>query len=374
MKTLLRGGSVWQSGSFWNDCPIIWENEKIIAVGDACQGIAVDRVIEANGMRVLPGLVDVHTHGRAGYDFGTATEEQMREIKLDYARHGVTSVFATLASGTAEEWHRAIALIQACGYDGIHLEGNFLNPAKKGAHAPSLIVSPDASVLERFLEEIHIPCHISAAYELDTDGSFTACALQHGATLGLAHTAATAEQTRLALARGVTSFTHLYNAMPPLHHREGGPVAVAFLGGGYGELIADGMHVCPEMITLAYKCLGADKTVLITDSMEGTGCPDGEYHIAGMPVNLKNGRAVTPDGALAGSTLNLWDGVKNLMKFASVPLEDAIACATVNPARMVGIDASIGSIAVGRRADLLLVDDSLEIDTVVLCGEELKKQ
>lgn len=374
MKTLLRGGSVWQSSSFWNDCPVIWEGDKIIAVGDACQGIEVDRVIEANGMRVLPGLVDVHTHGRAGYDFGTATEEQMREIKLDYARHGVTSVFATLASGTAEEWHRAIALIQACGYDGIHLEGNFLNPAKKGAHAPSLIVSPDASVLEHFLEEIHIPCHISAAYELDTDGSFTACALQHGATLGLAHTAATAEQTRLALARGVTSFTHLYNAMPPLHHREGGPVAVAFLGGGYGELIADGMHVCPEMIALAYKCLGADKTVLITDSMEGTGCPDGEYHIAGMPVSLKNGRAVTPDGALAGSTLNLWDGVKNLMKFASVPLEDAIACATVNPARMVGIDASVGSIAVGRRADLLLVDNSLEIDTVVLCGEELKKQ
>ena len=373
MKTMLKGGRVWLAdGLFANDCPVLWEDGTILAVGKACGGIKADRVIETDGMTVLPGLVDVHTHGRAGVDFGTATAEQMAAVKRDYARHGVTAVFATLASGTEEEWHRAIAAIQACGFDGIHLEGNYLNPAKKGAHAPALIVSLDADKLASFLDEIHIPCHISAAFELDRDGSFAACALQHGATLGLAHTAATAEETRTAIARGVTSFTHLYKAMPPLHHREGGPVAVAFLGGGYGELIADGMHVCPDMITLAYRCLGKDKTVLITDSMEGTGCPDGEYHIAGMPVSLKNGRAVTPDGALAGSTLDLWDGVKNLMRFADIPLETAIACATVNPARMVGIDGKVGSIDAGKRADLLLVDSNLRIQTVISCGNVLE--
>lgn len=370
MKTLLVGGHVWlPDGTIIENCPVLWEDGKILAVGDC--GAKADRTLNAGSKTVIPGLVDVHTHGRVGYDFNTASAEQMAVMKKDYARHGVTSVFATLASATAEEWLRAIRDIEACGFDGVHLEGRYLNPKKRGAHAPELLVTPNADELERFLKEIHLPCHISAAYELDVDGSFTAKALQYGATLGLAHTMATAEETNLALERGVTSFTHLYNAMPPLHHREAGAVGVALCGGGYAELIADGMHVCPEMIRLAYRCLGKDKTVLITDSMEATGCPDGSYAIAGQPVQVQNGKAVTADGALAGSTLNLWDGVKNLMAFADIPFGEAVACATVNPARMVGIDGTVGSIEVGKRANMLLIDDGMNISTVIYNGEIL---
>ncbi len=372
MKTMLIGGTVLlPDGTLQQSCPIVWEDGVIVSVGKTCTD--ADCVIDADGKTVIPGLVDVHTHGRAGYDFCTATAEQMLQMKQDYIRHGVTSVFATLASGTDEEWTRAIETIEQVGFAGIHFEGRYLNSKKRGAHAAELIGALDAAELERFLSSVTLPCHISAAFELDEDGSFAAMALRHGATLGLAHTAATADQTRLAISRGVTSFTHLYNAMPPLHHREAGPVGVAFCGTSYGELIVDGLHICPDMVALAYRCLGKERTVLITDSMEGTGCPDGTYSIAGQPVELKNGRAVTPDGALAGSTLNLWDGVKNLMQFAGADLTDAVMCATRNPARMVGIDGTVGSIEAGKKADLLLIDKDLNLHTVIANGTVIEE-
>lgn len=293
-------------------------------------------------------------------------------MKADYARHGVTSVMASLASATKEEWIRSIERIEACGFDGIHLEGRYLNHAKKGAHASELLSPLDAADLSECLFHIHVPCHITAALELDQDGSFASCALAHGATLGLGHTCATAEEAKLAVARGATSFTHLYNAMPPLHHREGGAVSVALNGGGYGELIADGIHISPDMILLAYRCLGKDKSVLITDSMAGTGCPDGNYFIAGMPVIVKDGRALTLEGVIAGSTLDLWDGVRNFMVFTGAPLADAIACATINPARMVKIDDHVGSIEAGKRADLLIVNAENEICRIFACGEAVE--
>ncbi len=372
MKKMFAGGRVWNTDhTFSENCPILIEDETIRAVGADCYDASADEVIDITGMTVLPGLVDVHTHGRIGFDFNDATSDQMQLMKEDYARHGVTSVMATLASATREEWLRSIARIEQCGFDGIHLEGRYLNPAKKGAHAAELLVMPSASDLEVCLSAIHLPCHVSAALELDSDGSFSAKALEMGATLGLAHTCATAEQTKLAFRRGATSFTHLFNAMPPLHHREGGAVAVALNGGGYGELIVDGIHLCPDIVRLAYHCLGVDRTVLITDSMAGTGCPDGDYSIAGMPVIVKNGQALTHDGTIAGSTLNLWDGVKNLMAFADCSLADAIACATWNPARMVGLDGIVGSIESGKRADLLLVNETNELRQILYRGEFL---
>jgi len=370
MKHLLIGGRVWRADhTFTENCPVLIENKRLLAVGSSTAAYTADHITDVTGMTVLPGLVDVHTHGRAGFDFNDATAEQMRLMRADYAKHGVTSVMATLASDTKEGWLRSVKLIEECGYAGIHFEGRYLNCAKKGAHAEHLLTPLDPADLEECLSAVHIPCHVSAALELDTDGAFAKKAIEMGSTLGIGHTMATAEEARTAIARGATSFTHLFNAMPPLHHREGGAVSVALCGGGYGELIADGVHICPDMVRLAYRCLGKDRTVLITDSMAGTGCPDGEYTIAGMPVVVKNGRALTTGGVIAGSTLNLWDGVKNLMTFADVSLADAIACATVNPARMVGIDKSVGSIDEGKRADLLLVNAEMDLCRVMHCGE-----
>lgn len=361
MKRWINATVLLEDGAF-HKTTVTTEGGIIRSVGG---GGNADEVIDCAGKYLLPGLVDIHTHGRAGYDFTTATAEQMKRMKKDYARHGVTSLFPTLASATPEQWKRAIANIAVCGFAGVHLEGRYLNPSKRGAHAPELLAPPDPAELEEVLSGNTLPCHLTAAWELDADGAFAACAKQLGATLSLGHTMATTEETLLAIRRGVTCFTHLCNAMPPLHHRAGGAVCTALTSDVYAELIVDGIHVCPEMVRLIYQCKGKDRLILITDSMEATGCPDGVYSIAGQEVFVRNGRAETADGALAGSTLDLWDGVKNLMRFASVSLEDAVRCATLNPARAVGIDKNVGGIAPGKKADLLLVNRDLEIEAVL---------
>ena len=372
MKTLFAGARVYlRDRSFAKNCPVLIEDGRILAVGEECSAYTPDRVIDLTGCMLIPGLVDVHTHGRSGFDFCDADEAALRTMKEDYARHGVTAVMATLASDTKEGWLRSIGRIEAVGFAGIHFEGRYLNPQKRGAHASHLLSSPDPEELEELLSHVSLPTHISMAPELDPNGAFITRAVSLGATVGIGHTAATAAEARRALGQGATSFTHLFNTMPPLHHREGGAVSVALSEGGFAELIVDGVHICPDMVRLAWKCLGVERTVLITDSMSGTGCPDGEYSIAGLPVTVKDGRAITSEGAIAGSTLNLFDGMKNLMAFAGASLEDAIAAATMTPARMVGIDQTVGSIEVGKRADLLVLDAGLDLLRVFCEGREV---
>ena len=148
-------------------------------------------------------------------------------------------------------------------------------------------------------------------------------------------------------------------------------MCVALTGDAWVEVIADGLHICPDMVNLVWSCKSKDKVVLITESMEATGCPDGEYAIAGQKVMVRNGRAETLDGALAGSTLNLWQGVLNFMRFTGAALEDAVATATLNPAQMVGIEDSVGSIEAGKRADLLLIDADCSIKSVIAAGKKI---
>ena len=159
--------------------------------------------------------------------------------------------------------------------------------------------------------------------------------------------------------------------MPPLHHRDGGAVAACLLGDAFAELICDGIHIVPEIVSLVYKCKGEDGLVLISDSMEATGCRDGEYSIAGNPVTVKNGKALTHSGALAGSTLTLDVAVQNLMDFCNIPLSKALPCATEAPAREVGIFDECGSIDVGKRADMLFIapdEKKLQIKKIMLRG------
>ncbi len=340
---------------------------------------AVDEVFDAHGQAIIPGLVDVHTHGRAGGDFGSAEGEQLTRTLSSYLASGVTTVLPTLASAPLDDLHSAIDRINAAAETakddptlpyvaGIHLEGRYLNPAKRGAHAPELLAPLDADELEPLLSRIHGARHLSAALELEGGDAFLDRALSLGATVGLGHSAADyATATRL-IGRGAIAMTHLFNAMPPLHHRDGGAVAAGLLSSTtFCELICDGVHIAPEMVKLAYT-LARERLVLITDSMEATGCPDGEYRIAGMPVTVKDGRAVTHDGAIAGSTLSLWQAVLNLSAFAEIPLEDALFAATMAPAREIGLADEIGSLEVGKRADLLVLNDRLTTVDRIMCG------
>ena len=347
---------------------------RIAAVGNVPEGIE-DEEIDLEGAAVLPGLLDVHTHGCMGADFVSCGEDVLPAMTDFYASHGVTAVMPTLASAPLDEMvasaERMVTFAPSDGQAalcGVHLEGRYLNPEKKGAHAKHLLAPLCGEELARF--RMCHPLHVSAAYELDTDGSFCEAALAEGATLGLGHTAANYTQAKLAESRGVTSYTHLYNCMPPLHHRDGGAIAAAFEGEAFAEVICDGIHIAPEMVRLAYRNTGAQRFVLISDSMEATGKGDGNYSIAGNPVVVKDGKALTPEGALAGSTLTVDVAVNQLIDFTGIPLTEAILCATVNPARQIGAFDERGSIEVGKWADLIISrsKERLDIDRVMVRG------
>ncbi len=339
----------------------------------------IDKIVDLDGACLVPGLIDVHTHGRAGGDFNTADVDMMVKMSRSYLESGVTGLLPTLASDTLDGLHRSVCNIAeakkqgADNFIGVHLEGRYLNKKRRGAHAESLLAPLDGDEVGSLIIEMKKVgrAHVSAALELDESGEFTRIAKDVGATLGLAHSDATYAEAEAAFENGATALTHTYNAMSPFHHRDGGAVGAGLLNDNvYCELIVDGFHVSPEAVRLAYK-MKKDKLVLITDSMEATGMADGEYSIAGLPVIVKDGKARTVEGAIAGSTLSLLDGVKNLAGFAGITFNDALYNATVAPAKMLGIFDSVGSLEVGKTANMLVLDKELNVLEVILKGEKI---
>ncbi|MBE6541416.1 MAG: N-acetylglucosamine-6-phosphate deacetylase [Ruminococcaceae bacterium] len=383
MLTIFKNGFVYSDALHQFIRTDILVKDGIIEKLDISITDSADQIIDCTGLFIMPGLVDVHTHGRSGYDFNTADSDGCREMRKAYAKVGTTTVMATLASAEHDELIKSITAINEnrpsepgiATFAGTHLEGRYLSQKRRGAHHESLLAPLDKDELKDFITRmLPLPVHISAAAELEGGEEFVKTAKILGATFGLAHSDATYDEAMKAVEWGVTSFTHTYNAMRPLHHREPGNIAASLMcDSAYTELICDGEHVHPTMIKLASRTKPADKVVLITDSMEAAGCPDGEYSIAGLPVFVKNGRAVNSEGALSGSTLNLFTALKNYMKFTGKTLEDALPCATSNPAAMVGIENTCGSIKEGLRADFIIIKDKTdpEIDSVWAFGAKV---
>ena len=215
--------------------------------------------------------------------------------------------------------------------------------------------------------------HVTCAPELDGGEAFVKTIVGLGATVGIGHSDSTYEEAISALGWGATSFTHTFNAMRPLHHREPGTVGAALTSDAYAEVIADGFHLNPAVVKLVYLAKAKDKMVLITDSMMATGCEDGEYQIGGLPVHVKGGKALGDDGTISGSTLNLLDGMFNMAKFCGIPIEQALPYSTINPAKMVGVDKVCGSLEIGKRADMLvLADDKHTLEGVYCAGNRIK--
>ena len=353
-KTFVRGGLVWENG-------VILSHEELPEAEDAEGGL------------IAPGLIDLHTHGRAGYDFLTADRAGLERMRGAYLRTGVTTVIPTLASGTLSQWLDAAGRIRDAGFRGIHFEGRYLSPAKRGAHARELLALPDPKELPLLRAACgEMRAHITLAPELAGGEAFIAEALSLDFTVGIGHTSATFEEANAAIARGAVRFAHTFNAMSPLHHRDPGAVGAAMLSDADAELICDGFHLHPGAVRILARMKGTERLLLITDSMEGTGCPDGEYSIAGLRVFLRDGKAVTEEGAIAGSTLDLLDGVRNFARFCSLPFSEALACATVNPARALGMEGKIGTLDAGAAADFLLLSPDHTLQRVYRNGTMTK--
>lgn len=375
MRTLIINGLVYENNTRrFASKDILVEDGIIVALG---KNLDADdaKIIDAQGRRIVSGLIDVHTHGIAGYDFLCADEDALQKMSKTYLSHGVTTVMPTLASAPLDVMVLVAERIKdfknraGAQFCGVHLEGRYLNPQKRGAHAPEFLSELRACELDGFASLSLPTLHISAAFELDADKSFAKKACEIGATLALAHTNASYEEALECERAGVSAYTHLYNAMPPINHREGGAVTACLLGDAYAELICDGIHVSPEIVALTYS-IKKNRLSLISDSMEATCCSDGEYSIAGNPVTVKDGIARTHEGALAGSTLTLDRAIRNLMRFCNIPLEDAIICATENPAREIGVFDVCGSIDISKRADMLILGEGdFEIEQVVLAED-----
>lgn len=338
-----------------------------------------DDVLDAEGCYAIPGLVDVHFHGCMGYDFCDGTEEALEKIAEYQASQGITTIVPATMTLPEKElmqiMHSAGAYKSHAGavLAGINMEGPFISKAKKGAQDAAHILKPDAELFRKLQKEakgliklVDIAPEEEGAMEFIKE-------LKDGVHISFAHTMADYNTAKQGYDLGACHATHLYNAMPPLSHREPGVIGAALDSEHVKvELICDGVHVHPAVVRATFELFGDDRIVMISDSMRATGLGDGIYTLGGQDVKVAGKVAkLVSDGALAGSVTNLMDCVRAAVLDMKIPLESAVACATMNPAKSVGLYDQYGSITVGKAGNLVLLDPDLSLKAVILNGRRL---
>ena len=328
-------------------------------------------IIDAEGLLVLPGLVDIHSHGAAGEDFSDGNPEGLKKI-LRYERCcGITSYCPTSMTFPKERLRQIFASIKGAQTEegakvvGINMEGPFLDPAKKGAHVEKWIAAPDVAFVRELNQDVDgLVRLVTLAPNMDGAEEFIK-EMHEEVCISLGHTAADYDCASRAMKLGAHHVTHLYNAMQPFGHRAPGLIGAAMDDPEcMVEMICDGYHIHPSAIRAAFRMFGPERVILISDSMRATGMENGTYELGGQEVTVKDRKAVLKDGTLAGSATNLYGCMCKAVEFG-IPLEQAIMAATANPARSIGIFDRVGSIRIGKQADLLLVSEKLELKRVI---------
>lgn len=331
---------------------------------------------DCTGLKILPGFIDIHIHGTSSADTCDATPESVQKISEALVRHGVTSFCPTTMTLPHEELKRIFKTVSSqkgkengAYIHGINMEGPYISFAKKGAQKGEHIRKPDISEFEK-LNEICKISLVDIAPEEDEDFSFSKAASKI-CTVSAAHTSADCKTAAQSFKNGITHATHLFNAMTGISARVPG-VAGAVLDSENvrAEFICDGFHISPETLRIAFKILGEDRTIVVSDSMKAADCEDGEYTLGGQTVYVKDGKALLKDGTIAASTSNISDEFKNLLSFG-IDFKQAIKSCTINPARAIGADKTTGSIEAGKFADLLITDNDFNIKHVFVKGKKI---
>ena len=336
-----------------------------------------EEVLDGEGGYLIPGLVDIHTHAAVGADASDGDPEGIGRMAKYYAAEGVTSFCPTTMTLPEDVLKRAIRAIVECAVPengakiaGIHLEGPFLNKEKCGAQNPAHICRPDADLFHRLQEEAGGTIRlITVAPEVEGAEDFIS-EISRECTVSLGHTASNYESAMRAFVAGARHTTHLFNAMPPLQHRAPGVIAAASDAGATVELIPDGLHIDPAVVRLTHRLFG-NKLTFISDSLRCAGMPDGTYELGGQRITMRDQKA-TLEGSdtLAGSSIHLMEGLRRAVSFG-VPLESAVEAASGTPARVIGLYDHIGSIELGKTADLVLLDQTLQVQAVFINGKKI---
>lgn len=365
---IIKGGKVFQEDGSFLEQAIYINDHRLV---DKAEYQDDGEVIDAEGLLVLPGLVDIHSHGAAGEDFSDGNPEGLKKILQYEKRCGITSYCPTSMTFPKERLRQIFASIKGAQTEdgatvvGINMEGPFLDPAKKGAHVEKWIAAPDVAFVRELNQDADgLVRLVTLAPNMDGAKEFIK-EMHEEVCISLGHTAADYDCASRAMKLGAHHVTHLYNAMQPFGHRAPGLIGAAMDDPEcMVELICDGYHIHPSAIRAAFRMFGPERVILISDSMRATGMENGTYELGGQEVTVKDRKAVLKDGTLAGSATNLYGCMCKAVEFG-IPLEQAIMAATANPARSIGIFDRVGSIRIGKQADLLLVSENLELKRVI---------
>jgi N-acetylglucosamine-6-phosphate deacetylase len=368
------------------DAGILVRDGVIEAIGPR-QGLSLPSgasEISAGGQTAIPGFIDVHIHGAGGHDVMEGTERSLSTVAKTLARHGTTSFLATTVTASPEDTCRSVegiaryigqqfeALPPKAEVLGIHYEGPFLNRARRGVHPAEWVQLPSTDLLRRFLQAAAGNVRIlTMAPEVLGAVPCIRAARDAGIVVAMGHTDATYEQARAGIALGVRHAVHVYNAMRPFSHRDSGVIGAVLTSPEVtAELIADGVHVEEAAMRILLQAKGAGRVILISDGLSATGMPDGKYMLGNLEVTVVDGVCRNSEGKLAGSTLTLDRALRNVVALG-VPFQDAVRMLTANPAKLLGIEFKKGALRIGADADIVLLDENLQVANVWTRGVPL---
>jgi N-acetylglucosamine-6-phosphate deacetylase len=382
--TLLRVGRAFTPTVELADAGMLFRDGVIEETGsrEALRLPSGAREISAPDKIAVPGFIDVHIHGAGGHDVMEGSVEALTAVASTVARHGTTSMVATTVTANPDDTVRSIEGIAKyiCSQHeggtpraevlGLHFEGPFINPARRGVHPAEWIKLPSADLLEKFLRAADGKAQIlTIAPELLGAAPCIDAARKAGLVVAMGHTDATYEQARAAIARGARHAVHVYNAMRPFSHRDSGVIGAVLTSPEVSaELIADGVHVDEAAMRLLLQAKGAGGVVLISDGISATGMPDGKYMLGRLEVTVSGGVCRNAEGKLAGSTLTLDRALRNIVGLGA-GLGDAVRMLTANPATLLGLEFKKGAVRAGADADIVLLDETLQVTQVFVRGE-----
>jgi len=379
MKLYVKGGNVVLPDQKTSNKTLVIEDQTIYdIIPYKYKPGRKDKVIDATGMWVVPGFIDIHAHGAMGNDTMDGTCEAIHIIGKFFASHGVTSYLPTVWTSTPDLMLKAIHNVSNCPQPedgarhlGVHVEGPYLNVEHRGAQIKKLIKLPDPKEYLKWFDS-DIVRLVTMAPEVPGSKKLIEEAVKRGIIVSIGHSGASYEQVIEAANHGISQATHLFNGMLGLHHRKPGTVGGILMDERiYAQIIADGIHLHPAIVELSIKIKGILKTVLITDSIRGAGLSDGYYNDHDQQFTVKNGIARTPEGGLSGSTLTLDRAIKNVMKFTGMSFNEVLQMATSTPAKSMGWQDKHGLLKPGADADVVLLDKNLNVKKTFVLGNEV---